>query len=284
MASDTHGHPYYLYREDARCEQERMRLGIRCAASSFNEDEFIFNEMTAHQEGAPFMALCFGVHPQLPAHQRHDIERACSFLETLAKEKRIAAIGETGFDLFSDAYRAHEQTQDAIFEHHLGIALRYNLPVVLHIRRAMHKVFLFNKQLKRLAAVVFHSYSGSLDEARSVLRRGINGYFSFGSAIMMNHKNAMQCCAALDAERLLFETDAPYQPLYGKKFSVWQDIFQVINAASALRREAGSTLTEKNELEYITDKNFDLVFGGACWGKVRVQKNQSEEWGAKESK
>jgi TatD DNase family protein len=263
MAADAHAHPYYLQLKDKDGERERELLGIACAASSCGPDEFIFNEAAAARRGAPFMAPCFAVHPQLPATTDADADGLCSFLETLAGEKRIAAVGEVGFDLFNAAYRATEKTQDAIFEHHLEVALRHSLPMALHVRCAMHKIFERTHALKRVRALVFHSYSGSLDEARSVLRRGMNGYFSFGTAIMKGHKNAMRCAAALDGERLLFETDAPYQPPRGKEFSTWSDIFSVINAAANLRRQAGSATSDKDALEAVTDANFDAVFRDA---------------------
>jgi TatD DNase family protein len=179
------------------------------------------------------------------------------FLEQLASEKRINAVGETGFDLYNREYKATEEMQQNIFEHHLSVALEYNLPLVLHIRRAMHKIFEYCADLKKLTAVVFHSYSGSLDEARSILKRGVNAYFSFGNTILLNHKNAMQCVAALPAERLLFETDAPYQPLRGSDYASYADVFGVLQRATQLRAGANSDI---HELEQITDNNFCAVF------------------------
>ena len=75
---------------------------------------------------------------------------------------------------------------------------------MLHVRRAMHKIFPYTGALKKLPAVVFHSWPGSPDEGFSFLRRGINAFFSFGTTIMLNHKNAIRSCAAFPAERLLF--------------------------------------------------------------------------------
>jgi TatD DNase family protein len=264
MASDAHAHPYYLQQIEKDAERQRIRLRIKCAASAHSPEEFHCNETLAQQAGAPDVALCFAVHPQLPAADPAAdpafIQRLCAHLETLAREKRIAAVGETGFDLFDAANKAREKAQDAIFEHHLALAVRRSLPIVLHVRRAMHKIFEKTQTLKRLPAVVFHSYSGTLDDARSLVRRGVNSYFSFGSAIMKNHKNAIRCCALLDSRRLLLETDAPYQPLPGKTHTSWPDIFTVIQAAADLRRQAGRDASDRAELEHIADANFDTVF------------------------
>jgi TatD DNase family protein len=272
MACDAHVHPYYLHKEDFTAEEERIKLNIRCAASSFNRDEFIYNEALSKRKNSPCMALCFAVHPQLSAHNNnsaisitggnYNIDELLLLLETLSRDKRIHAIGEAGFDLFNNEFKVTEKNQEAIFARHVAIAEQCHLPLVLHVRRAMHKIFEHTKTLKRLPAVVFHSYSGSLEEAESLLKRGINAYFSFGTAILMNHKNAARCVALLPSDRLLFETDAPYQPLYPQKHSRYADIFSVIWGAAELRKESGTGECTAGELEKITDTTFTIVFGG----------------------
>jgi TatD DNase family protein len=128
----------------------------------------------------------------------------------------------------------------------------------------MHKIFEYcdkdmGGMMKKLPAVVFHSYSGSPDEARSILKRGINAYFSFGNAILLNHKNAMQCVATLPQDHLLFETDAPYQMLKGREYSSYADIIGILQQAVQLR--ANRDIHTIEELEQITDNNFCAVFG-----------------------
>ena len=72
-------------------------------------------------------------------------------------------------------------------------------------------------------------------EGEALLRRGINAFFSFGAAIINNHKLAQASCAALPLNRLLFETDAPYIPPQGKTFSSWPDLEFTYQTAAKLR-------------------------------------------------
>jgi TatD DNase family protein len=288
MASDAHAHPFDLAEHFPGAEEERRRLGIRCAASAWNREQFACHEALARATGArqavaapsvaspsmaspsvalPAMALCFGVHPQLPAETAAAGQtlgrgpEALALLTGLAAEGRLAAVGEAGFDLFDGKFRATEKVQDGLFTAQLEIALGYGLPMVLHVRRGMHKIFAHIRALKRLPAVVFHSYPGTLEEGESLLKRGVAAYFSFGTAILLNHKKALRACAALPVERLLLETDAPYQPLRGRPFSHWEDLLAVLAGAAALRREAGTKGGAVEELEVITDSNFSAVFG-----------------------
>jgi TatD DNase family protein len=266
MASDAHAHPFDLSKLYDGAEAERQALNIICAASAWGAEDFLYNENAA----AIFpMALCFAVHPQLPARAEgsKNVMRSLSLLYRFAENGRIDAVGETGFDLFNREFRETEKIQDELFEHHLSVALKYDFPLVIHARRAMQKIFLHTARLKKMPAVVFHSYSGTAGEAASLLRRGVNAYFSFGAAILLNHKTAMASCASIAPERLLFETDAPYQSprffppekIGERNFSSYADIKLVIKKTAELKHEAGRDCTE-NELERITDENFYKVY------------------------
>ena len=279
MASDAHAHPENLLHLFPEAEKQRRKLGVACAASSSNKTEIIYHEQiarSAKKDNAPPLFLCFAVHPQLPSSLSFDHSKHISafqlflkqffldkldLLSLLASEVRIDAVGECGFDLYSQSFRETEAVQDELFIHHLEIARRHDLPIVLHVRRAMHKIFPHTKILKTLPAVVFHSWPGVPDEAFSLLRKGICAFFSFGTALLLNHKNAIRSCAELPVEHLLFETDAPYQPLKGKVFSSWEDLPAIIGEAAKIRKETGAKKgTETEELEENTDKNFFRVF------------------------
>jgi len=169
-------------------------------------------------------------------------------------------VGETGFDLYNEKYKAAENIQDTLFNSHLETALRLGLPMILHLRKAMHKIFPFAKQFKKIPAVIFHSWSGTRREAEALLKKGINAYFSFGTTVLKNHKAAMASAAILPAERILLETDAPYQPLRGKDFSTWQDLSLICSCIAELRKNAGSKCATPEELERQTTENFYRIF------------------------
>jgi TatD DNase family protein len=183
---------------------------------------------------------------------RSSLQDSLSVLDTLSAQGRLCAVGESGFDLYNAAFRETEKIQDELFAAHLETALRYGLPLVIHSRRAMHKVFAQAAALKKCRAVVFHSWSGTEGEGAALLRRGINAFFSFGAALMLNHKEAARCCAAFPADRLLTETDAPFQPLRGREFSCYADIKAVLGAVEALRGGA--------EMEKVIERNFRAAF------------------------
>jgi TatD DNase family protein len=276
MLTDAHCHPGDLLSLFPGAEDERRRLGIAAAASSTGGEEFKRHEdlaRHAREDGAAPLLRCFAVHPQFPAAASPEgaklppVSDLTALLETFAAEKRLDAVGETGFDLYDHAFRETEALQDELFRVHLETALRYDLPLVLHVRRAIHKIFLHARELRKISGVILHSYPGTPGEGEAFLRRGINVFFSFGTALLLNHKQARRSCAALPQDRLLLETDAPYQPPRGKQFSSWADLPLLFQAAAALRREAGNSCGDPAELEHTVEENFFRAFqyGKRLW-------------------
>jgi TatD DNase family protein len=238
-----------------------------CAASATTLEEFTYCEqlsLAAKEHNAAPLLPCFAVHPQMPMVGNGEWGvggRQCrlgvlEMLEKLAAGGRLAAVGETGFDLYNAAFRETEKVQDELFAAHLETALRYNLPLVIHVRRAMHKIFACAPLLKKCRAVIFHSWPGTVGEGDSLLKRGVNAFFSFGNTIMLNHREAMRCCALFPIERLLTETDAPYQPSRGNTFSRYADLSRILEAMVALRPEG----VPSSKMENIIEDNFCMAF------------------------
>ena len=269
--TDAHCHLWDLLEYQKDAEEERLKTGTACAASSWNLEQFTYHEGLAKkavEDGAQPVFCCFALHPLLsPDFIRGGYNSGLSMasgldlLSSLSAEGRLSAVGETGFDLYTEEYLSAEKIQEEIFACHLETALKHNLPMVLHVRRAMHRIFPFAGKLKKLPAVVFHSWPGTAGEGESLIKRGVNAFFSFGSVVLKNHKEAIASAALLPADRILLETDAPYQPLRGKEFSSFRDLNDICSCIAALRKKASSDCGEAKELEEQTEVNFYRVFG-----------------------
>jgi TatD DNase family protein len=121
--------------------------------------------------------------------------------------------------------------------------------MILHIRRAMDKVFAYSRRLAALPAIVLHSYSGTAREGGDLLARKVPAFFSFGAAIMNGHKRAIEACATLPLSSLLSETDAPWQAPKGEAFCRAEALGDIVRAMAALRGmdpTALKTLLEAN--------------------------------------
>ena len=187
----------------------------------------------------------YGIHPQSPAlRDKTFIEKELSFIENLLAEKKIIAIGECGFDFFTPEFKSTAPEQEIVFNEQLSLAQKYNVPLVLHLRKSIEKIFTYSRELKKLPAVIFHSFPGTLREAQSLQNHGINAFFSFGKPILNGKKASIDCVQNLPIQNILFETDAPYQTLKDEKETLPSDIKKVYQRACELRQIGLEKLTE----------------------------------------
>ena len=200
----------------------------------------------------PQIFLSYGLHPQSAGYI--DVNECADFLEKLLAEKKLNAIGEAGFDYFNDEFKARSDVQEKIFNIQLELAMQYNLPLVIHCRKANEKLFEYSKQLKKLPAVLFHSFMGMPSEALSLLKHGINGYFSFGKQVMNNNKKVIACVRELPQNVLLTETDAPWQFLKGQTHTNPEEIRHIFNAFCEIRAQT------PDEMYGILQQNFITLF------------------------
>lgn len=224
LVFDAHFH-YFDCKKLGICNFPDGWSGISCAHS---EEEWEV------QESAPdFVLKAYGVHPQSCGNI--NIDDNLIFLENLIQNKKIIAIGEAGFDYFSDEFIQFKELQEKAWNAQLELAIKYNLPLIVHCRKANEKLFEYSNQLKKVPEVLFHSFMGSSVEAKSLLSRGINGYFSFGKQIFNGNKKVIDCVKNIPSERVLAETDAPFQYLKGEKFTRPDEILRIINEIKTLQ-------------------------------------------------
>ena len=223
MISDAHLHLKQLLEvapEQADFIKENDFFGI-CSCRRSEEVEFVENFIAKNPGTGSKLKISFGIHPQAPE------EKELETLKKLISEKRIAAVGEIGLDRFNEEFAATIELQKKLFLAQLEIAGFAGLPVILHIRKAIPEVFEQIQLLKKIKKVIFHSFSGTAEEAKSILTHGVNACFSFGNALLNGHKKAIEAVKILPEERILTETDAPYQPKKGESFSKPSDILQI---------------------------------------------------------
>ena len=148
----------------------------------------------------------YGLHPMFltdhaPAH-------IGALREWLGRERAVA-VGECGLDFFVEGLDA--QTQRDYFTAQPRLARDFDLPVILHARRAVDEVIATIKRFAPLRGVV-HSYSGSAEQARQLWNLGF--FIGFGGPITYERAHRLRSLVAkMPLEFLLLETDAPDQPL-----------------------------------------------------------------------
>lgn len=130
-------------------------------------------------------------------------------LSTMAADPKVVAIGEIGLDYYWEDNPPREE-QQTVFRRQLEMALELNLPVIVHDREAHADCLAIVSEYPALRGV-FHCYSGSVEMAEDLLRRG--WYLGFdGPLTYKNARKAVEVLAITPLERILLETDSPYMP------------------------------------------------------------------------
>ncbi len=155
----------------------------------------------------PRMYVAAGIHPT-DAMQYTDMAGELDALRALCtdNDNKVVALGEIGLDHhYPDTDYARQRQW---LEAQLELAEELSLPVVIHDREAHGECF---DAICAHPGVrgVFHSYSGSLEMAQDLVRRG--WYISFsGTVTFKNAHRVAQVAASVPHEAVLIETDCPY--------------------------------------------------------------------------
>jgi TatD DNase family protein len=147
----------------------------------------------------------YGLHPiALDNHCPQHLDE----LEAWITQERPVAIGECGLDYYVTGLDTDRQVY--FFTEQLRMARAYDIPVIIHARRAVDQVL---KYVRRFAGVrgVVHSFSGSEQQARRLLDLGMllgfGGPLSYPRATRLHH-----LLKVLPLSSFVLETDAPFQP------------------------------------------------------------------------
>ena len=155
-------------------------------------------------------------------HPHNAGEEADVTLDELLREAdhpKVIAIGEAGLDYHYDT--APREAQHAGFRLHIEAARRTGLPLVIHAREADEDVaaILDEESARGAFAFVLHCFTAGPELARRAVALG--GYVSFSGILTFKSGAPLrEIAAALPADRILVETDAPYlapNPWRGKR-------------------------------------------------------------------
>ncbi|MBN2019593.1 MAG: TatD family hydrolase [Sedimentisphaerales bacterium] len=191
------------------------------------------------------------IHP----HEAKSADQsAMAQIKELAKNNKVVAIGETGLD-FHYEFSTKEQQRESFIKH-LEMAAELNLPVVIHSREAFDEtVEILEKHKGQLKGVVFHCFSGSVEQAKMVLEKG--WFISLTGVVTFKNANKTREVAKLvPLERLMIETDAPYlSPEPMRKLKVNEPAF-LIHTAKFIAGLRGMELANFADKVTATTKQF----------------------------
>jgi TatD DNase family protein len=163
---------------------------------------------------------CVGIHP-LDMAEADD--GALREIEKLSEHKKVVAIGEIGLDYYYDT--TPKDKQQRMFRSQIEIAIRRNLPIVVHTRDSMddavstvEEMIQRNEYWRSQQATsnsrflapkgVFHCFSGDALTARRLFMLGF--LVSYPGIVTFKNSPAVETLKTIGYDHIMLETDSPY--------------------------------------------------------------------------
>lgn len=214
---DTHCHLDALaLAPDLSAVRERARQAgvLHCVVPAVEVSNFNQVRTLAHSMGDSY---ALGIHPLcVQGAQDDDLLRLDRALASHIGDPRLLAVGEIGLDFFVPALCESplRERQEYFYVEQLKLARKYQLPVILHVRRSADRV------LRGLRAVtaggggwrgIAHAFAGSEQQAQAFTTLGLK--LGFGGAVTFDRALQLRRLAVtLAVSALVLETDSPDIP------------------------------------------------------------------------
>jgi TatD DNase family protein len=215
---DTHTH---LYLDEFKNDIDQVvKNAIECGVAKLllpNIDSSTSDSMLNLCKNYP--ENCFpmmGIHPC--SVKKDSIESEVQHIEKILSENKFIAIGEIGIDLYWD--KTSLELQKEIFIHQIELAIKYELPIVIHVREAFNEAIQIVEKLNcdKLSGV-FHCFTGNEDDANRIIALE-NFYLGVGGVLTFKNSGLDKVMKTIPLNKILLETDSPYlapTPFRGKR-------------------------------------------------------------------
>lgn len=204
---DTHCHLYLeefaadLSSTIERAKQNGVEKIFLPAIDSKTHSQLITLSQSVQQ--VQLLAM-MGLHP---CSVKQNFEEELLLVEQHLKTgNTFYAIGEIGLDYHWDL--SYQPQQIIAFEKQLALAIRHQLPVVIHSRKSTQDCIEIVRQFKGKVTGIFHCFGGTLAEAEQIIELGF--YLGIGGVLTYKNSGLKEVVAQIGLSKLVLETDAPY--------------------------------------------------------------------------
>ncbi|MFH1772264.1 MAG: TatD family hydrolase [Candidatus Omnitrophota bacterium] len=185
-------------------------------------------------ENNRFVYSSLGFHPF--SAEKFNNDTISVYEKLIESSPKVVSIGEVGLDFKAGASL---KQQEEILEAFIRLAVKLNLPLVIHNRLgSRHILDILKGFYDSFEKVVFHCFSYPLEFLEKIIEK--NGYVSFSLNILRGNEELLASLKACPVKNMLLETDSPYMRI-GKRTSTPDDITEVYSFASEVK---GIGLTE----------------------------------------
>ncbi|MDO8495980.1 MAG: TatD family hydrolase [bacterium] len=218
---DSHCHPQFPQYEKDREEMIKRTLEMGVNMICVGTDLETSRQGIALAQKHEGIWASVGLHPNDNLNEKFEAKE----YDELLKMPKVVAIGEIGLDYYRTPDLKDQELQKKRFEEQLDLAVKMNMPLILHSRDAgkgstgkVHQdmISILKNNLPSKFGVA-HSFTGTIEDAKKYLELGF--YLGFNGIITFARQYD-EVVKFISLENILLETDAPYltpEPYRGQR-------------------------------------------------------------------
>ena len=154
-------------------------------------------------------SYALGIHPLCSTGAGEaDLKKLERALQAAKHDPALVAVGEIGLDYFVPELDSDHQ--EALLREQLRLARRFDLPVLLHVRRSVDRVLKALRELPVQGGIA-HAFNGSVQQASQFtdmgFKLGFGGTLTFDRALQVR-----RLAQTVSPGSIVMETDAPDIP------------------------------------------------------------------------
>lgn len=214
---DTHTHLYdEQFSDDIdNAIEKAIQLGVTKMYMPNCNSETIAGMMHLAEKWPDNCMPMMGLHP---CYVKEDYQQELSIVSNQLSKAKFAAVGEIGLDYHWDLTFKEQQIE--AFEYQIDLALKYDLPIVIHSRSSTQDcIDIVRKKQNGSLKGVFHCFGGTLEEAQQITEE-LGFMLGIGGVITFKNSKLDELLKQIDTKYIVLETDAPYlapTPYRGKR-------------------------------------------------------------------
>ena len=233
MLSDVHCHLYAVENPEV-VVRESVERGVGLIVTNA-EDAETARKNVGLADMFDVVHAAAGIHPEFALKLS---EKELEKLEQIVSAGNVAALGEVGLDYKFARSRVERDRQKVFFHRQLEMAEEYDLPVIVHSRRAHRPVV--EAIVDSGVCADLHWFSGPIEDVLNAVDHGV--FFSFGPAVL-NYEAYRAIVDVVPLDLIMLETDMPVR-FGGKEARPWC-VEKVADFIADVKKTSANTVIER---------------------------------------
>ncbi len=216
MFIDTHSHIYTQEFSSDRTEviERAKNAGIERIVIPNIDSSSIRSLLNLTDSNPEYFVPLIGLHP---TSVKEDFREELKIIDYWLNKRKFYGIGEIGIDLYWDKTFLAEQIE--AFETQVEWAIKFQLPVVIHVRESYNEVMeVLYRHKSPLLKGVFHCFSGTMGQAVEIIELGFK--IGLGGIVTFKNSGLDLVVPEIPLKQIILETDSPWLspvPFRGKR-------------------------------------------------------------------